>query len=610
MTWFDTLRENLQTPWLRSEQAVPFSLGAAPCGEWFADRWGETAPGTWTLEAHSSVGLEAVWHARFFADTRALECWGEITYRGADVVKNIGDALSFDARFAWPEATHNNAGAWVRSLNGVRFSPSFPTAFPPHDFALVDRQLVMTGQMYSALNVMGLDDGRPSGETVPCAVVCDARETCGLAFFLEWAGAGRISIGQEAARPGDSSGLDVVSFQVGIRGLGLELQPGQSVPLPRVLVTAFDGDLEAGGNALRRHIRRHVMPMLDGKEALPPVSFNHWFAFENNFTAELLKPAVKSASEAGMEYFSVDGGWFNGGFRAGIGNWNEGDKAKFPDGIAPFSDYVRECGLKFGSWFEPEWAATDSEMVRDHPDWFFTIPGNAMQLMNFGLREVQQWWVARFVRAYEEWGMRWVRWDFNAAPAPSWAFGEREGERGRNQIAYVQGLYQTMDEIIQACPDLLIEQCASGGHRIELGTVRRGHTFWMNDITTSTDLVRAFQHGLNSVLPGIYANTNLCQGRHDFSPYDFLSHSAGGFGYSGRIWEAPEKEFANLKHAIADYKSFRHLLGADYARPTGQPRRADEYTEVQFSDGRETLSMEWNCDGPRTARWNMDSAKQ
>jgi len=435
-----------------------------------------------------------------------------------------------------------------------------------------------------------------------------------LALFLEWSGLWRISISQrEAAWAQYAGGLELV-LQVGLRGLNLDLEPGQVLPLPRVLVTAFEGDLEAGGNTLRRHIRRRVTPKLGGQEALPPTSFNHWFAFENEFTAALLEPAVVASATAGLEYFCVDAAWFAGGFRRGIGNWDLVDPAKFPAGIKPFADRVRAAGMKFGIWFEPEWAHRDSELHRAHPDWFWPTPASSpherhghrvqpeFSLLNFGLREAQQWWVERIRRAYDEWGVRWIRWDFNQMPRPNWDHGAAAGADGWRQLEHVAGLYRTLDAILDACPDLFIEQCAGGGHRIDLGTVRRGHSFWMNDHTSHTDIVRALQHGLNTVLPGNYANTNLCQRRHDYTEYDFLSHSAGGFGYSGRLWEAPKADFERYRAAVARFKSFRHLLLGDYHRPTGQPRRADEFARVEFVDNGRTLTLEFNMPGqPRAA---------
>jgi alpha-galactosidase len=563
--------------------------------EWSVDGWQQISSDVWRLTAHAPCGLHATWNVQVFPQTRALECWGEITHQGSEPVRHIIETHTVDCIFD----TKTCGEPYARSVNGVRFVPS---SFPPHDFAHVDRQLLHVPQVHP-FALAGTPDGRTSGENMPVLMWGDEREQHGLAAFLEWSGLWhlRLSLMPE----------DRLKFQAGLDGLDLHLHPGQSLPLARLLLTGFEGNLDAGGNALRRHIRRFVMPQLGGREVIPPTSFNHWFAFENNFSAASFRPAVQAAAAAGLEYFCVDGGWFLGGFRSGIGNWSEGDPEKFPNGIAPFADYVRECGMQYGTWFEPEWAHKDSEIFRAHPDWFWLSPPSYLpwqsefHLMNFGMHEVQEWWLQRFIEAYEKWGMRWVRWDFNGTPRPNWEHDVPVGEIGWRQIEHVQGLYRTLDRIMEACPDLLIEQCAMGGHRIELGTVRRGHTFWMNDHTSHTDIVRALQQGLNFVLPGNYPNTNLCQPRHDFDDYDFLSHGCGPFGYSGKLWEAPPADFERFKEFVTRFKSYRHLLLGDYARPTGQPRRADEYSQVLFYEGDQCLTLQWNRT-PRVASLQFD----
>lgn len=597
--WSTLIRRKLDLAWFRTTDApVPFGCSGVDRDRWRTSTLEAITDDHWKLTAHTDDGLAAEWQIRFFADTRAAECWGELSNRGTQAQRGLLDSLTLDLTLTLPTSFGQS---WLRTVNGVRW---FVQSFPPYDFALLDRQLLHTPQVYAPIDVSGLH-GRSSAEYLPCAILCDARQEHGFACFLEWSGSWRIRFQQapqEAWAMPDSYALGV---QAGLTGLQLDLEPGQSLPMPRVLLTGFDGDLERGGNALRRHIRRHVTPTLGGQEVLPPTSYNHWFAFANEFTAASLKPAVDASAAAGLEYFCVDGGWFAGGFRSGIGNWSEGDPAKFPDGIAPFADYVRSHGLRYGTWFEPEWAHHTSELYREHPDWFWPAPTGTLQhqvvnldyrLLNFGLREVQQWWIDRFVEAYEVWGMRWVRWDYNQAPEPVWNADVPVGKLGWRQIEHITGLYRTLDSIIEACPDLFIEQCASGGHRIDLGTVRRGHSFWMNDHTTHTDLIRALQHGLNTVLPGNYANTNLCQNRYDFTDYDYLSHGIGGFGYSGKLWEMPPKAFEQYAAAIRRFKTYRPLLMGDYARPTGQPRQATDYAEVVFKEGAQTLVVQYNPD--------------
>jgi len=83
-------------------------------------------------------------------------------------------------------------------------------------------------------------------------------------------------------------------------------------------------------------------------------------------------------------------------------------------------------------------------------------------------------------------------------------------------------------------------------------------------------------------------------------------NAAGGFGYSGKLWEAPAADFERYRAAVADYKAYRELLLGDYRRPTGQPASADEYAQVIFSDGGRSVTMEFNADTPGSASLSMD----
>jgi alpha-galactosidase len=621
MSWFELLCRALgRDDLVPAGSQVPFSVVAETPIAWEEPRLERRGDHGWELSAGSRQGLLASWRVREHPGTGAIECAGSVRNEGRAAIEGVREVRTLDLAVGLGEAWGE---AWVRTVNGARF---LSASFPPDDFRHRDRQLMRAQGDYTAISVASLADGRSSGHSLPCAILAGEHADRGLALFYEWSGMWQIGIKQEATPGGGSSWPWATRITAGIWGLELDLRPGEELPLPNLLLVGFDGDLDAGGNALRRQVRDRIAPSLAGGAPLPPVTFNHWFAFENEFDASSLQLAADVCAELGVEYFCIDAGWFPGGFRRGIGNWSDGDPAKFPDGIGAFGGWLRERGLPLGLWIEPEFAHVDSEVHRAHPDWFLPGPhvspwyrvgedfsydnqvsreepeshsGDSFALIDLGRPEARQWCIDLVVEAYERWGVRWVRWDTNQQPRPHWELGVPAGRIGINQINHVQGLYEVFDEILGACPDLFLEQCASGGHRIDLGTVRRGHAFWMNDQTMQTDIVRAMQHGLNTVLPGIYANTNLCQGRFDYDDYDFLSHGCGSFGISERLWEAPPAALDRYRAAIDRFKGYRHLLGGEYSRPTGNPSSRFEPAQVAWSDGGEAVEMEFNAGGVR-----------
>lgn len=228
--------------------------------------------------------------------------------------------------------------------------------------------------------------------------------------------------------------------------------------------------------------------------------------------------------------------------------------------MGPVADYVRSKGLKFGLWFEPERVANDTHLAREHPDWILWKHGKEPRssaflrekypdhvyfnksygLLYFGRPEVQQWVCELLDRYIRDYGVRYIRHDFNIDPLSYWDANDGPGRRGMTQLRHVQGLYSVLDWIRNRHPDTVLEGCASGGRRIDLETVRRFHTFWISDYTVDPSIIRFHLFGIHHFLPGNYhyVQYTLPSPRQtNFQPDDlsFQSLFGGSFGTGGRV---------------------------------------------------------------------------
>ncbi len=167
------------------------------------------------------------------------------------------------------------------------------------------------------------------------------------------------------------------------------------------------------------------------------------------------------------------------------GNWDRVDKTKFPQGLKPLADHVRSLGLHFGLWFEPERAHRDSAWVREHPEFFFDN-GWADLHLNLARRDAQDFVIEHISGMIRDLDIRWSRWDYNIDPA---AFWRRADPTGRIQFDYMAGLYRVLDTLMDRHPDWLVESCASGGRRLDLGTIKRMHTCWISDETLTPEIL-------------------------------------------------------------------------------------------------------------------------
>ena len=190
----------------------------------------------------------------------------------------------------------------------------------------------------------------------------------------------------------------------------------------------------------------------------------------------------------GFEFFWLDAYWTRDGFPQGMGNYGfpieRAEPAdRFPRGIRPISDAAHEAGMGFLLWFEPERVAGDTHIARENPEW--VIPPGGGGLFNLGIPEAREYMTRYLSAVIEAYGIDCLRIDFNINPLPFWtqADGADADRSGMTEARYVEGHYRMWDDLLAAHPHLFIDNCASGGMRIDLETCSRSIPLWRTDAT-------------------------------------------------------------------------------------------------------------------------------
>lgn len=446
--------------------------------------------------------------------------------------------------------------AWnhTRLRGGTSEHACPPQAFMPETFWDMDRYLILESH----------PAGRSSNLFLPLLISVLPSANAGVFCGLEWSAHWYI----HAARSSDQT-LDIVA---GVKIDNLSLEPGETIELPASHLGFFEGHLTQGTNALRQHLRSNVLPDYDGKSCLPRVTYDHWFGVENDFDADFLKKQVDTAANLGVEVFAHDAAWFAGDFPQGVGNWNRVNLQKHPQGLEPLAEYVRSKGMDFGLWFEIERAAPGSDAVREHPQMFTQgyppIHGGAggeQYHLNLARKDAQDWAIDTLDHWIRKLVLRWSRWDYNIEPGTFW---NDIDPTGKIQFHYMQGLYRVLDTLMQRHPKWMIEMCASGGRRIDLGTLRRSHTLWFSDQTKLPSLCRLMQANANLMLPGSLLNSSVAipKGNTTVELDDtmILSRMLGKLAFDGDIARISQSSQQRAKHWIAVFKKYRHLMDEDY----------------------------------------------
>ena len=425
-------------------------------------------------------------------------------------------------------------------------------------------------------------EGRSSNRHLPLLISLTSTDSDSAGFFcgLEWSAEWYIRF-EEFAQ-------DKSVLSMGVKVSRLELKPGERLDLPDVHIGFFQGGPAAGTNALRRYLYHNVCAKYQGKPMLPFVSYDHWFGIGNNFDEKLLRAEAARAAELGIEVFVVDAAWFPGGFPNGVGNWQDVDRQKFPDGLEPLAEYVRSLGMHFGLWFEPERAHEATQLYRDHPEWFFARDKDTPEKhchLNLALPEVQDYLIEMVGTWIKRLDIRWTRWDYNINPHLFW---QRTDPTGKIQFAYMKGLYRVLDTLISEYPNWTVEGCASGGRRLDIGTMRRAHTFWFSDQSHDPFLCRYMQARANRFLPGHLLNSSVAvdlnHGDEGFDDTAVLSRMLGKLAFDGDIasWSAPLT--SRMARWVKEFKAVRHLMVQDFYQLLPLPTTIEDWDAVEFVD--------------------------
>ncbi len=428
------------------------------------------------------------------------------------------------------------------------------------------------------------NSGNSSNNVLPLLIsTCPAKpDAHGFFCALEWSGSWYIHFTSED--PDRHSRLCA-----GIPVNNISLAPGETLDLPAAHIGFFEGGPDGGTLALRRYLYDHVCPAYQGKPVIPRVSYNSWDGLTNDISQAILEKEADMAARVGIETFVIDAGWFAGGFPAGVGNWDRVDRAKFPGGLEAIADYVRSRGMDFGIWLEPERAGPDSDLYRAHPEWFvphdfgpdFVIPGYCI---NFALPAAQDYYIEWLDEFVSRLGIKWCKWDGNLPPRALWRTLDPSHKL---QFAHYAGFYRVVDTLMERHPELMLEMCAGGGRRIDLGMIRRAHTLWISDQTGRAPYCRYMQARANRFLPGHLLNRAVAVGGKEsdnrFDATGVLSRMLGKLAFHGKISSWSEQPAQTMAVWIEQFKAVRHLLVQDFHQLLRQPAVAEDWDALLFT---------------------------
>lgn len=389
------------------------------------------------------------------------------------------------------------------------------------------------------------------------------------------------------------SDKEIVVVETGFQdsALKLKVKAKETIDLPEVLFYQAQNKLDLDAYKLHQFYNQQYP-----RKTLP-IIYDSWLYCFDILDIDALKKQVDTAKELGFEAFMIDAGWFGDGevWFTCVGDWEENLKSGPKGRLKELSDYVREKGLIFGIWLEPERAGKDSKALKEHPEYYID-----QTLLDFANPKARECVMEKIANVMEKYNVGWVKLDYNASTPidpTSQAF-----------YRYWQGYKQFIKDFKTKYPSVYMTGCGGGGFRLDLEQAKLFDSFWFTDNQGPYDGIRILKDTLKRMPTSTIDRWNVqtyCTGFPEFgnpktvgkmincnnATWDFLIGvndsfveefmKGGPLGFSCDIASFPAEYKEKWKNIIAQYKKDREFYRTAEARILVD---ADSIIAIEYSD--------------------------
>jgi alpha-galactosidase len=499
-------------------------------------------------------GLTAKCVSVQYADYPVVEWTLYLKNTGSADSPIVTDLFALDERFIRPAngafVLHHPKGTTVAADD---FAPRETTLGPNDDLKLAP------------------NGGRPCGGVWPYMNLQGPKT--GAVIAIGWPGHWSAEFKEESPRR-----LRVTAGQDGVR---FTLHPGEQVRSPLIALLFYTGEPLRAQNLWRRWMVAHNIPRPGGK--LPPPQMNgcssHQFGemihanrdnqilFIDRYVSRGLKP----------DYWWMDAGWYvNASGWPNTGTW-EVDTNRFPGGLRAITDHAHAKGIKSIVWFEPERVTPGTWLYDNHPEWLLGKDGE-QKLLDLGNPAARAWLTDHIDQLLTSQGIDLYRQDYNVDPLPYWRGADAPNRSGIAENHYCSGYLAYWDELRRRRPNMLIDSCASGGHRNDLETMRRSVPLLRSDHIQDAVGNQGHTFGLACWIP--FNGT----GTDQTGTYELQSSMAQA-GFTP-CWDqrVPDLDYAQFRKLVADWRAIAPLYYlADFYPLTPYNLDADKWIAWQWN---------------------------
>ena len=510
----------------------------------------------------SDTKIQAVMHYQFYHGIPAIRSWTTVTNISHEAI-----GLEYVSSFSYTGLKEKNLkillphNSWVREVNWKEYTP---------DMLGLDRYTASSTKRISVSNTGTWS----SKEYLPMAAAVSENEA--LFWQIENNGAWQWEISDIA----DMLYLKLSGPTEQENAWYKELAPGESFESVKACISAGNS-FDAALCAMTKY-RRIIFENNTCNSRLPVIFNDYMHCLWADPTEEKMIPVIDKAAAAGCEYYCMDAGWYSAGtWWETVGEWQP-QETRFPNGIKKVFDYIRKKGMIPGIWLEIEVMGINCPILAQFDDsCFFMRHGkrvidNGRYQLDFRNKQVRSFASAVIDRVVNEYGAGYIKFDYNIDAGSGTelnadSFGDGLLEHNRSYLKWI-------DEIKKKYPDLILENCSSGGMRMDYAMLSHHH---IQSVTDQEDFINTAYIAAaapTAVLPEQSAiwSYPLAANQQNEIVFNMTNAMLERLHLGGQITQLCENSFNLVQEGIACYKQIRNdLPNAIPFYPLGIPKHGD-----------------------------------
>jgi alpha-galactosidase len=249
-----------------------------------------------------------------------------------------------------------------------------------------------------------------------------------------------------------------------------KVAPSESFLTPTAILSVCNaGGVDRISQRLTMSGNRILENAPESEQSLP-IIFNEYCTTWGSPSHENISGILKVIKDKGIGYFVIDCGWYKEDgipWDIAMGDYQV-SKELFPEGLEKTTEAIREAGMKPGIWFEIEnvGSASKAYQLEEH---LLKRDGEVLTTTMRRFWDLRDPWVKDYlsdkvIGLLKKYEFEYMKIDYNDTIGLGCDGAESIGEGLRQNL---EESYDFIEKVKADVPGIILENCASGGHRLE-----------------------------------------------------------------------------------------------------------------------------------------------